>query len=199
VIAGAERSGRPRSSSPGASWSAAWNSRPCRDLSAWPGRFCARQAPRQNRLPALTLLTRTGQPRATYREGPPDALPACQHENPAGQKFCGECGARLAALCPSCRASNPAGQKFCGECGTVLGQGAIAGRFAAPEAYTPKHLAERILTSNAALEAERKQVMVLFADLKGSGAHGGAPSRGGGARPGRSATRTGSRGSPTSW
>jgi SAM-dependent methyltransferase len=37
-----------------------------------------------------------------------------------------------------------------------------------PEAYTPKHLAERILTSKAALEGERKQVTVLFADLKGS-------------------------------
>jgi class 3 adenylate cyclase len=38
----------------------------------------------------------------------------------------------------------------------------------APEAYTPKHLAEKILTSKAALEGERKQVTVLFADLKGS-------------------------------
>jgi hypothetical protein len=33
---------------------------------------------------------------------------------------------------------------------------------------TPKHLAEKILTSKAALEGERKQVTVLFADLKGS-------------------------------
>jgi len=41
-------------------------------------------------------------------------------------------------------------------------------RFAAPEAYTPKHLAEKILTSKSALEGERKQVTVLFADLKGS-------------------------------
>ena len=40
--------------------------------------------------------------------------------------------------------------------------------FAAPESYTPKHLAEKILTSKAALEGERKQVTVLFADLKGS-------------------------------
>jgi FMN phosphatase YigB (HAD superfamily) len=40
--------------------------------------------------------------------------------------------------------------------------------FAAPEAYTPKHLAEKILTSKAALEGERKQVTILFADLKGS-------------------------------
>ena len=39
---------------------------------------------------------------------------------------------------------------------------------APPESYTPKHLAEKILTSKAALEGERKQVTVLFADLKGS-------------------------------
>jgi class 3 adenylate cyclase/tetratricopeptide (TPR) repeat protein len=41
-------------------------------------------------------------------------------------------------------------------------------RFASPDAYTPSHLAERILTSKSALEGERKQVTVLFADLKGS-------------------------------
>jgi class 3 adenylate cyclase len=37
-----------------------------------------------------------------------------------------------------------------------------------PQSYTPKHLAEKILTSKAALEGERKQVTVLFADLKAS-------------------------------
>ena len=37
-----------------------------------------------------------------------------------------------------------------------------------PAAYTPAHLAEKILTSRSALEGERKQVTVLFADLKGS-------------------------------
>src|SRR5204862_7741366 len=37
-----------------------------------------------------------------------------------------------------------------------------------PRAYTPQHLAEKILTSRAALEGERKQVTVLFADVKGS-------------------------------
>ncbi len=45
---------------------------------------------------------------------------------------------------------------------------AIQSRFASPEAYTPKHLAEKILTSKNALEGERKQVTVLFADIKGS-------------------------------
>jgi class 3 adenylate cyclase len=44
----------------------------------------------------------------------------------------------------------------------------VASQFASPESYTPKHLAERILTSKSALEGERKQVTVLFADLKSS-------------------------------
>jgi hypothetical protein len=60
------------------------------------------------------------------------------------------------------------GQKFCGECGASLGQGAAAGKFASPETYMPKHLADKILTSKSALDGERKQVTVLFADLKGS-------------------------------
>jgi class 3 adenylate cyclase/tetratricopeptide (TPR) repeat protein len=37
-----------------------------------------------------------------------------------------------------------------------------------PRAYTPRHLAERILKTRSALEGERKQVTVLFADVKGS-------------------------------
>jgi len=36
-----------------------------------------------------------------------------------------------------------------------------------PRSYTPKHLAEKILTSRSALEGERKQVTVLFANAKG--------------------------------
>ncbi len=41
-------------------------------------------------------------------------------------------------------------------------------KFSSPQSYTPKHLAEKILTSKSALEGERKQVTVLFADTKGS-------------------------------
>ena len=60
--------------------------------------------------------------------------------------------------------------KFCLECGQAAGdaQQAVEPRFASPELYTPKHLAEKILTSKSALEGERKLVTVLFADLKGS-------------------------------
>jgi class 3 adenylate cyclase len=57
--------------------------------------------------------------------------------------------------------------KFCGQCAAPLA-GPVEPRFAAPDAYLPKHLAGRILTSKSALEGERKQVTVLFADLKGS-------------------------------
>src|SRR5262245_50512856 len=94
--------------------------------------------------------------------------PRCQHENPAAVKFCGECGARLDVTCAACRAPNPPANKFCHECGTAMGSKPGAGLLASPEAYTPKHLAEKILTSKSALEGERKQVTILFADLKGS-------------------------------
>ncbi len=94
--------------------------------------------------------------------------PRCQAEISPAQKFCGECGVRLAAVCTTCEASNPPGQRFCGECGALLVQAAPPKKFGSPESYTPKHLAEKILTSRSALEGERKQVTVLFADLKGS-------------------------------
>src|SRR5229473_4951936 len=57
--------------------------------------------------------------------------------------------------------------RFCGQCAAPL-DASHQSRYVSPDAYTPKHLAERILTSKAALEGERKQVTVLFADLKGS-------------------------------
>jgi class 3 adenylate cyclase len=95
--------------------------------------------------------------------------PRCQHENPPQAKFCLECGARVALTCTKCRSELPAGAKFCLECGEpVASQVPAEPRFTSPDTYTPKHLAEKILTSKAALEGERKQVTVLFADLKGS-------------------------------
>ena len=93
----------------------------------------------------------------------------CEHENPPQAKFCLECGARVALTCTKCRSELPAGAKFCLECGEpVASQATGEPRFASPQSYTPQHLAEKILTSKAALEGERKQVTVLFADLKGS-------------------------------
>jgi len=95
--------------------------------------------------------------------------PQCRFDNRASIGFCEECGAKLDVACPSCGAAVPPGRKFCGTCGKPLtAHPAPAAKFGSPETYTPKHLIEKILTSKAALEGERKQVTVLFADLKGS-------------------------------
>src|SRR5262249_57977857 len=95
--------------------------------------------------------------------------PRCQHDNPSRAKFCLECGARLALVCAKCQSELPTGAKFCLECGEPVAFRTLAeSRFAKPETYTPKYLADKILTSKSALEGERKHVTVLFADLKGS-------------------------------
>jgi class 3 adenylate cyclase len=101
--------------------------------------------------------------------------PHCQHENREGARFCAACGRAFASECPTCGRQPPPGATFCDHCGTRVG-GAVPTTTPSsltlpsptPHAYTPKHLAEKILTSRSALEGERKQVTVLFADLKGS-------------------------------
>ena len=95
--------------------------------------------------------------------------PRCQQDSSPQAKFCSECGARLAITCGSCGAEVPRSARFCAACGRAVTAGtAVPAGSPAPETYTPKHLAEKILTSRAALAGERKQVTVLFADLKGS-------------------------------
>src|SRR5262245_28416495 len=109
--------------------------------------------------------------------------PQCQQAHLLGAKFCNECGAPLPRPCHACGQVNPPQAKFCNECGTSL-SGDVTGtspsrpasppapgltsRAATPQVYTPPHLVEKILTTKSALEGERKQVTVLFADLKGS-------------------------------
>jgi class 3 adenylate cyclase len=93
---------------------------------------------------------------------------SCGSENRDGRKFCAECGATLSLACAVCGSANQPGERFCGECGKPLAAAAKASTQRDPLSYTPKHLAEKILTSRSALEGERKQVTVLFADVKGS-------------------------------
>jgi class 3 adenylate cyclase/tetratricopeptide (TPR) repeat protein len=95
----------------------------------------------------------------------------CQHENEAGAKFCEECAAPLLRACTCCGRQLSHAAKFCPECAHPTGSAPASetpNRFGSPGTYTPKHLVEKILTSRGALEGERKQVTVLFADLKGS-------------------------------
>src|SRR6185312_8219180 len=96
--------------------------------------------------------------------------PRCHAENREGRRFCGECGLSFASTCPSCGFLNEGSEKFCGGCGGSLTSSAVTAgaKFGSPHVCTPKHLAEKILTSRGAVEGERKQVTVLFADLKGS-------------------------------
>ena len=67
-----------------------------------------------------------------------------------------------ACTCPSCGHGNPAGARFCNDCGAPL---AAPTPGPEPRAYTPPHLVEKILASRSALRGERKLVTVLFADV----------------------------------
>jgi len=91
----------------------------------------------------------------------------CTAENPEHARFCLECGAQLGHRCSACGAELPGRAKFCLECGKPTGTSPLPPAHA-PRSYTPKHLVEKILTLRSALEGERKQVTVLFADVKGS-------------------------------
>jgi class 3 adenylate cyclase/tetratricopeptide (TPR) repeat protein len=94
--------------------------------------------------------------------------PKCDHENSAEAKFCQECGTPLARVCGYCGSAASSTAKFCPQCGHAVRPIADDPRFVSPRHYTPRHLADKILTSRAELEGERKQVTVLFCDVKGS-------------------------------
>ncbi len=94
---------------------------------------------------------------------------ACGHENRAEARFCDGCGVPLARACARCGTELRAAARFCDGCGASAAPAPPARAPARdPRAYTPKHLAEKILASKSALEGERKQVTVLFADVKSS-------------------------------
>ncbi len=112
--------------------------------------------------------------------------PACTREHPAGAAVCSACGVALPRLCPRCARANTPDSNFCSNCGASLQGGAAVAdpataapasltatpeafvRTVQPRAYTPNHLVEKILTLRSAVEGERKQVTVLFVDVKES-------------------------------
>jgi class 3 adenylate cyclase/tetratricopeptide (TPR) repeat protein len=100
--------------------------------------------------------------------GSPVQCPACGHLSREGARFCANCAEPLPqeVACPRCGASNLSSQNFCDHCGNPLAER----RAPAPDlrSYTPDHLAEKIRTAKGSLEGERKQITVLFADVKGS-------------------------------
>jgi class 3 adenylate cyclase/tetratricopeptide (TPR) repeat protein len=91
----------------------------------------------------------------------------CQADNRAGVKFCENCGAGLDLVCPRCGSVVLEDKRFCGACGATLAIPPLAA-YTSPHEYTPQYLAEQILRGRGSMEGERKQVTVLFADLRGS-------------------------------
>ena len=71
-------------------------------------------------------------------------------------------------MCPACGATPPPGSRFCNVCGASLAAPPPSGPTSSPRDRTPTHLADKIQQARAGLEGERKQVTVLFADVKGS-------------------------------
>ena len=96
--------------------------------------------------------------------------PRCQFDNPDDNRFCEGCGAPLDKTCSACGQTNRPSARFCGGCGTELTKARAPdeAEFGSPQSYTPRHLAERIRNARDMVEGERKQVTVLFADIKGS-------------------------------
>src|SRR5262245_17151996 len=94
--------------------------------------------------------------------------PPCGRDNPPGAKFCLECGQKLPAACAACGHALPPDARFCVECGAATSADSPSPAPRAPESYTPRHLADKILASRSALEGERKPVTVLFCDVVSS-------------------------------
>jgi class 3 adenylate cyclase/tetratricopeptide (TPR) repeat protein len=98
---------------------------------------------------------------------------ACGASNPSEARHCRDCGAALVLPCSDCGKPVPLSNWFCGNCGAKFERGLSAGfrdegeSLAAP-VHLPQHLARRILDARSLLEGERKQITVLFADIKGS-------------------------------
>jgi len=93
--------------------------------------------------------------------------PKCQFENREGAGFCSECGHKFELSCPKCKTTLRDESKFCDACGYDLReiQEAPIIDYNQPHSYTPKHLADKILSNRSSIEGERKLVTVLFADV----------------------------------
>ncbi|MBI4299127.1 MAG: AAA family ATPase [Chloroflexi bacterium] len=95
----------------------------------------------------------------------------CAHENSGDARFCEECGRPLEQTCPNCSQGVSIKAKFCRNCGYDLGkvsEPVAATRLISLQQAAPAAIHEKILSSRAHIEGERKQVTVLFTDIVGS-------------------------------
>jgi ribosomal protein L40E len=96
--------------------------------------------------------------------------PQCQTELPDDAQFCNKCGGKTELSCPECGKGNPPDSNFCLKCGHDLRKPKESAPidYNEPQSYTPKHLADKILSNRIAIEGERKLVTILFADVANS-------------------------------
>ena len=103
----------------------------------------------------------------------------CGHQNPVGTKFCGQCGTRLRLVWAAGGTVNPVDNRFCGECRSLLSETAATesarSRLASPQACTPRHMAEQILSSRSAFG---RRVLASHRSVCRSAGFDGAPRRG---------------------
>ena len=100
--------------------------------------------------------------------------PKCHSINPEDSKFCLECGTEMEQICNHCGKSLPLRAKFCNECGQRFGQPArpalkelsIQEKLDKVQKYLPEGLIKKILSQKDSIEGERKQVTIMFCDMK---------------------------------
>jgi len=92
---------------------------------------------------------------------------SCGAENPAGKKFCSDCGAVLGARCSQCGADNLAEKRFCGDCGAALAASSSAPQSSAP-ARSKADIQDGTETQPLATASERRHLTSLFCDLVSS-------------------------------
>jgi class 3 adenylate cyclase/tetratricopeptide (TPR) repeat protein len=101
--------------------------------------------------------------------------PNCRFENPEGIQFCGKCGTKLEKICRQCDFSNPPEFEFCGNCGHDLAVPSerlpkdlsFDEKLEKIQRYLPGGLTDKILAQKDKIEGERRQVTVMFCDMKG--------------------------------
>jgi len=93
--------------------------------------------------------------------------PKCRFDNREEARFCSESGHKLEFICPKCGTGNRLGANFSDKCGHDFVKPAERSPidYSRPPSYTPKHLADKILTKRSAIEGERKLVTLLFAHV----------------------------------
>jgi len=93
--------------------------------------------------------------------------PSCNYDNPGDASFCEGCGAKQELVCPTCQTLASPGARFCKKCGSAIGPIKAASSTTVPPLKSQIIVAVDSAASEA-LEAERKTVTALFADIKGS-------------------------------